>query len=111
MVQVAYSVTNPATGEVEERYDTASDAQIAATLDRAEEAYRTWGVSSSRQSRADLLTKVADLHLDRKEELAEIITHEMGKTHEEAVGEVEFSADIYRYYADHAARRRSCGPS
>ena len=101
MGQVAYSVTNPATGEVEARYEMASDTQIAQTLDRAEQAYQTWGITSTKPSRAELLTRVADLHLERKEELADIITHEMGKTHEEAIGEVEFSADIYRYYAEH----------
>ncbi|MFT8705241.1 NAD-dependent succinate-semialdehyde dehydrogenase [Bifidobacterium aquikefiricola] len=99
--QQSYAVTNPATGEVERRYALASDEQIATTLDHADHAYRTWGKTSTKHERARLLSQVADIYASNTESLANIITHEMGKSHEEAVGEVGFTADIYRYYADH----------
>lgn len=47
-----------------------------------------------------MLRRVADLYEERKEELADIIHHEMGKLPEECLAEVEFSGAIYRYYAD-----------
>lgn len=97
----AYTVTNPATGEVEATYPSATDEQVAAAVETADEAYRTWGRASTKASRAALLARVADLYDERKDELAAIINHEMGKKLDEAAGEVEFSASIYRYYADH----------
>lgn len=97
----AYTVTNPATGTVEATYPNATDEQVAAAIEAADEAYRTWGRTSIKASRAALLARVADLYDERKDELATIINHEMGKKLDEAVGEVEFSASIYRYYAEH----------
>jgi len=43
---------------------------------------------------------VAELHRERRQQLAEIIVREMGKPIGDALGEVDFSADIYQYYAD-----------
>ena len=99
-----YSVTNPATGEVEETYDTFTDEQIAAVVDAARSAYESWGRTSTKPERAALLAKVADLYDERKNELADIIHHEMGKTMEEALVEAEFSGAIYRYYADNGPK-------
>jgi succinate-semialdehyde dehydrogenase/glutarate-semialdehyde dehydrogenase len=47
------------------------------------------------------MQRVADLHTERREHLAELIVREMGKPVEQALGEVDFSADIYSYYATH----------
>src|SRR5688500_15982872 len=97
-----YAVRNPRTGELVAKYPTASDEEVRAAVNAAERAYRAWGRMSSVAERAALLRRVADLHEDRAHALAETITREMGKPHAEARGEVEFSALIYRYYADHA---------
>ena len=50
-----------------------------------------------------LIRRVADLHNERKDKLAKIIQREMGKPLDQSVGEVEFSASIYEFYADNAA--------
>jgi succinate-semialdehyde dehydrogenase/glutarate-semialdehyde dehydrogenase len=52
--------------------------------------------------RAALIAKVAELHLERQDALAAIITREMGKPTGDAIGEIQFSAAIYQYYADNA---------
>lgn len=98
-----YQVRNPATGELVRSYETATDAQIAAAVDKAQEAYRTWSRTSTLQDRTALVHRAAQLHRDRKSELAALIVTEMGKPLDEAEGEVDFSADIYDYYADNAA--------
>lgn len=100
-IQQTYCVTNPATGEVEQRFATSTDEEISAVIDRAQDTYLTWGRNSTPEERAALLSHIADCYMEKKQELADIITHEMGKNTEEAVGEVEFTADIYRYYAEH----------
>ena len=97
-----YQVVNPATGQVEREYPTATDAEIGAVLDRAGRAYPSWR-RTPRAERADILRRVAQLYEDRAAELGAIITREMGKTTAEAAGELEFTVGIYRYYADNAA--------
>ena len=54
------------------------------------------------QERADLIRRVGELHVEQRERLGEIIVREMGKPIEQALGEVDFSAEIYSYYADNA---------
>ncbi|MEN9621262.1 MAG: hypothetical protein RL499_1455 [Actinomycetota bacterium] len=95
-----YAVTNPATGETLRSYPTATDAEVATAIDHAHNAYRGWSRSTTVAERAALITKVADLHRERRQHLAEIIVREMGKPIGDALGEVDFSADIYQYYAD-----------
>ncbi|MBY5969267.1 NAD-dependent succinate-semialdehyde dehydrogenase [Halomonas denitrificans] len=94
-----YKVTNPATGEVEATYPDASDAQIAEAVELAQQAYLAWrGVTPA--ERAALLHRVADLHEERRDALADIIVREMGKPKSQALGEMSVVVDIYRYYAD-----------
>ena len=99
-----YAVVNPATGDVVREYPTATDKQIAEALASAQQAYRGWSKSSTVAQRAALIRKVAALHSERREALAEIINREMGKTVEGALGEIDFSAAIYEYYADNAEK-------
>ena len=48
------------------------------------------------------MRRVGELHVERRQELAEIIVREMGKPLEQALGEVDFVGDIYAFYADNA---------
>lgn len=96
-----YAVVNPATGETLATYPTATDADVEAAIAAADAAYRSWARTSSPAERADLLRKVAELHRERRDELAAIIVREMGKPLAAAEGEVDFAADITEYYADH----------
>jgi succinate-semialdehyde dehydrogenase/glutarate-semialdehyde dehydrogenase len=97
---MTYQVVNPATGQLEREYPTATDAEISEILGRAERGYASWR-RSKKSERTDILRRVAELYADRADELAAIITREMGKTTAEAQGELEFTVGIYRYYADH----------
>ncbi len=102
IVSVEYKVINPATGATESEFPFASDDEIAADITRSEAAFRSW-ILTSLADRAAVINKVADLYAERIDVLGAIITREMGKTTAEAVGEIEFVVDIYRYYADNAA--------
>ncbi|MBI3214396.1 MAG: NAD-dependent succinate-semialdehyde dehydrogenase [Mycobacterium sp.] len=97
-----YAVVDPATGEVVKEYPTATDAQIEQALAAASAAYAGWSKTSTLADRVALIRRVAELHNERKEQLAKIIQREMGKALDQAEGEVEFSAAIYEYYADNA---------
>jgi acyl-CoA reductase-like NAD-dependent aldehyde dehydrogenase len=90
-----YQVVNPSTGQVEQDYPTATDAEIGEILDRAGRGYPAWRRTAMTE-RADILRRVAQLYQDRSAELGAIITREMGKTTAEAQSELEFTVGIYR---------------
>jgi succinate-semialdehyde dehydrogenase/glutarate-semialdehyde dehydrogenase len=93
-----YRVQNPATGEIVESFDVATDAEIEQTLAAADAAYREWR-DRSVQERAAAVKRVAELFIERKDELARLIAVEMGKSLAESADEVEFAASIIDYYA------------
>lgn len=99
---MSYAVTNPATGETVKTFDTISDADLQAAIAAADDAFRTWSRSTSVQDRAALVRRVGELHVERRQQLADIIVLEMGKPVEQALAEVDFAGAIYEYYADHA---------
>jgi succinate-semialdehyde dehydrogenase/glutarate-semialdehyde dehydrogenase len=99
-----YAVVNPATGETVKEYPTISDDDLRAAIGRADEAHRSWSAQSSVADRAALIKRVGELHSERREQLAEIIIREMGKPIEQALGEVDFAAAIYEFYADSAEK-------
>ncbi|MFJ4038546.1 NAD-dependent succinate-semialdehyde dehydrogenase [Microbacterium sp. NPDC090007] len=94
-----YAVVNPATGETLAEYDTLTDAGVQDAIASAHDAYRQWSRTSP-ADRAAALRRVAELHRERRDELAAIIVREMGKPLAAAEGEVDFAADITEYYAD-----------
>ena len=98
-----YAVVNPATGETLATYPTISDEALEAAIAGADAAYRSWR-DVPVADRAARIRKVAELHRERRDELAAIIVREMGKPLEAALGEVDFAADITEYYADHAEK-------
>src|SRR4051794_31584249 len=97
-----YAVINPATGETVKEYPTISDKELRSAIARADDAHESWAGSSTVAERAALVRKVGELHVERRQELAEIIVREMGKPIEQALGEVDFVGDIYGFYADNA---------
>ncbi|WP_237569823.1 NAD-dependent succinate-semialdehyde dehydrogenase [Mycolicibacterium lacusdiani] len=99
-----YAVVDPSTGELVKEYPTATDEQIEQAISAAAKAHREWSRTSSVADRAALIRRVAELHEERKDDLAKIIQREMGKPLDQSVGEVEFSAAIYTYYADNAEK-------
>jgi succinate-semialdehyde dehydrogenase/glutarate-semialdehyde dehydrogenase len=97
-----YQVTNPATGKIESEYPTATDAEIADILASAASGYASWKMTDMAH-RAQIVARVGQLHAERADELAAIITREMGKPTRQAKGEVLYCSVIYKYYADNAA--------
>ncbi|WP_309124877.1 NAD-dependent succinate-semialdehyde dehydrogenase [Kocuria sp.] len=93
-----YRSVDPATGEVVAQFPAATDSQVREAVAAADAAYRSWRAVPIAE-RAAVAARVGELFAERVEELAAIATEEMGKPLSEAVGEVEFSADIFAYYA------------
>lgn len=92
-----YATTNPATGETLKTFDELTPEQIDAAVGRADDAYRDWRHVPI-DERAAIVKRAGELMLERKDEIAGLITLEMGKLIGEAEGEVELAASILDYY-------------
>jgi succinate-semialdehyde dehydrogenase/glutarate-semialdehyde dehydrogenase len=99
-----YRVVNPATGETLAEYPLTTDAELEAAIAAAHAAAKGWAHTSTVAERAALIRRVAELHRERRDELAAIIVREMGKPLSAAEGEVDFAADITEFYADNAEK-------
>ncbi len=95
---MSYQSTNPATGIVEQEFESLTRPQIAEAIARAHNSFASWKATPV-EERAAILLRVADSYRTRTEELARIIAAEMGKPVRQGMGEVSFVADIYEYYA------------
>ena len=73
-----YQVVNPATGQVEKEYPTATDAEIGEVLDQAGRGYQAWRRTAMTE-RAETLLRVAQLYKERSAELGAIITTERSR--------------------------------
>ena len=98
-----YKITNPATGEVEATYPTATEQDVQQVIKKADDAYQDWRELEISE-RSAILYKVADIYLERQDELARIVANEMGKPVAQGKGEIDLVIEIYRYYADNAKK-------
>ncbi|GER24278.1 succinate-semialdehyde dehydrogenase [Zafaria cholistanensis] len=98
MTTSPYRVVNPATGEVVEEFAPATDAGVQQALAAADAAYRSWREVPI-QERAKVVHRIGQLFTERADELAAIITGEMGKPLSQSKGEAEFCTDIFEYFA------------
>ena len=92
---------NPATGEVLTTFEALTDAEIDTRLEAAAKGFQTLRRTSFAE-RAGWMYAAADILDAELEQLATIMTTEMGKTLASAKAEVAKSAKACRYYAEHA---------
>ena len=95
-----FAVVNPATGETVKSYPTLSDKELDAAIARADHAHRDLSRSSTVEERAALILRVGELHVERREALADIIVREMGKAREQAEGRAALRALRQKVLAD-----------
>ncbi len=93
---------NPYTNKLVKSYPFASDAEIDATIEKAHEAFLSWRRTGP-ADRSKALTRAAEILRADKRAFADVLTLEMGKITVEAEAEVELSAEILDYFADHGA--------
>lgn len=94
---------DPATGETLATLPHASAADLDRALDAAARGFAAWKAMTAHQ-RCLILSRAADLIEIRKAEIARTLTLENGKVFAEALGEVQFSADATRWYAEEGRR-------
>jgi succinate-semialdehyde dehydrogenase / glutarate-semialdehyde dehydrogenase len=94
---------NPTTGTELATYQAMTQAEIDSALDAAAAAQRRWA-GEDFTVRAEILRTAAALLRERDDELALLITREMGKPLAEARAEVHKCATGLQFYAEHAQR-------
>ena len=99
----SFVVEDPATREELVRVADASPADGIAALDAAVDAAAGWAARSPRE-RGDILRRCYEAIMDRADDLALLITLEMGRPLAESRAEVEYGADYVRWYAEEAVR-------
>jgi len=94
---------NPATGELVATYTKSNPADVDAAVSAAKEAFKSWRLYPA-PKRGEILYKVANLLVERKEEFAREMTEEMGKVISEARGDVQEAIDMTFYMAGEGRR-------
>lgn len=101
-----FDVLNPATGEVIARVANANSEDGARAMDCAAAAQEKWAATAPRE-RAEILRRAFELmDTTYREDLAMIMTLEMGKPLAQADGEVTYGAEFFRWFSEEASRIR-----
>ena len=98
---MAIATVNPVTGETLRTFDALSDAEIDDRIGRAARAFSSYRRTSF-ADRGEWLTAAADILDKERDDVARIMTTEMGKTIVAARAEVQKCARACRFYAEHA---------
>src|ERR1700712_5784764 len=97
------AVEDPSTGEVlcEVADATAQDADAA--LQAAHDTFQDFRNMAPRE-RGDILRRAYDLMVERQDDLALLMTLEMGKPVSESLAEITYAANFFRWYSEEAVR-------
>ena len=98
-----FDVENPATGEILATLASATEEDSRAAMDAAANAQESWARTSTRE-RSEILRRAFDLVQEHKEDLALLMTLEMGKPLKEAQGEVVYGGEFLRWFSEEAVR-------
>jgi succinate-semialdehyde dehydrogenase / glutarate-semialdehyde dehydrogenase len=98
---MAIASVNPATGDLLQTFPALTDRQIEQKLRQAEQAFGDYRRTTFTQRAAWLENAATQLDQNRHQ-YGMLLTQEMGKPITEAIAEVEKSALVCRYYAEHA---------
>ncbi|QEE62120.1 NAD-dependent succinate-semialdehyde dehydrogenase [Salinibacterium sp. dk2585] len=96
-------VRDPATGEVIKRIADATADDARAAMDAAAGAQAEWAATAPRV-RGEILRKAFDLMMERRDDVALLMTLEMGKPLAEAHGEVTYGGEFLRWFSEEAVR-------
>ncbi len=94
------ATVNPYTGERVREFPALSAEDVERAIGRAHRSFPDWRARST-ADRAAVLQRAGRLMRERKEELAPLLTLEVGKLINSSRAEVDLASDILTYYGDH----------
>jgi succinate-semialdehyde dehydrogenase/glutarate-semialdehyde dehydrogenase len=98
-----FAVTNPSTGETLAQLPDMGPHEAGEAIDAAYAAQKGWAAQTSKE-RSAVLRRLYDLMVENVDDLAAILTAEMGKPLAEAKGEVLYGASYVEWFAEEAKR-------
>ncbi|MNG97516.1 Succinate-semialdehyde dehydrogenase [NADP(+)] GabD [compost metagenome] len=101
--QARIEVFNPSTQQIIASVADASLDDAQAAVDAAAKAAPAWAATPAR-ARSEILRRCFELMTRDKERLATLISMENGKSLNDALGEVTYAAEFFRWFAEEAAR-------
>jgi succinate-semialdehyde dehydrogenase/glutarate-semialdehyde dehydrogenase len=99
----SFEVLNPSTGDVICTVPRAGVADVSAAVSAAAEALPGWAATAPRE-RSEVLRTTFQLMTERADDLAYLMSLEMGKSLTDARGEVTYAAEFFRWFAEEAVR-------
>ena len=99
----SFAVEDPSTGAALCEVADASPADAMAALDAAAQAGPEFAAMAPRE-RSEILRRAFETIIDRKQDLALLMTLEMGKTIAESLAEITYAAEFFRWFAEEAVR-------
>jgi succinate-semialdehyde dehydrogenase/glutarate-semialdehyde dehydrogenase len=98
-----FAVEDPSTGETLVEVADATPADGKAAIDAAVAAQKEWAASAPRD-RGEILRKAFELIVERTDEIAMLMTLEMGKPLSESKAEIAYGAEFFRWFSEEAVR-------
>jgi succinate-semialdehyde dehydrogenase/glutarate-semialdehyde dehydrogenase len=97
------AVTDPATEETLVEVADATPDDAKAALGAADEMQKEWGSHPPRE-RGEILRRAWEMIVERTDDLALLMTLEMGKTIAESKAEITYAGEFFRWFAEEAVR-------
>lgn len=98
-----FDVLNPSTGAVLATLPDMGDVEVESAIDAAYIAQKDWAKKTGKE-RGAVLRNLFDLMVANADDLAAILTAEMGKPLAEAKGEIMYGAGYVEWFAEEAKR-------
>lgn len=96
-------ILSPATGKVVGDLDYGGKDEAEAALSAAAKAFPSWSQCPPR-ARAEVLRRTAQLLVERKDTIGKVLAEETGKRLPEAVAEVQFASEYFRWFSEEVRR-------
>lgn len=98
-----FEIKNPARGDVIATLPDMGVADATFAIEQAAIAQKEWAKWSAKE-RSKVIYSIYQMMTDNVDDLATILTAEMGKPMAEAVGEIHYAASFYQWFAEEAKR-------
>ncbi len=98
-----HAIEDPSTGKSLTEVADANAADGLAALDAAVAAQPEWAATPPRD-RGEILRRAFELVTERADDLALLMTLEMGKTIKESAAEIAYGAEFFRWFSEEAVR-------
>lgn len=99
----SFAVVDPSDFSELARFAIASESDCRAAVEAADHAFDDWAGTAPR-IRGEILRRAFEIMREEREEIAEIIVRENGKSYADALTEVDYANEFFRWFSEEAVR-------